>query len=274
MNQVIPTRGISHRIEEIISKAEKEIILVTPFLKITSEYYTRLIEASKRNVAIILLYGKKELEKEQEKMLFDIDSLEIRYLKNLHAKVYLNENEGVISSMNLYKYSEVNNFELGVYFKRNELDLNYIYRDAYNEVQHMISQSELKKERCNKKKKENLDIAKSIFYSKDYENFLFENMPIKGLDISKRYGFVTYHIQEDLIPYQHLKKFRGDYIDLLRNELEKEYRLYWSSPYDKICIYHKKGINFFNEKEEFEYCTNAINKLNSKIKNLVEGFSY
>lgn len=145
MNKVIPTRGISHRIEEIISKAEKKIILVTPFLKITQEYYTRLIQASEKGVEITVLYGKKELDEEQEKMLLDIDSLELRYLKNLHAKVYLNESEGGISSMNLYRYSEVNNFELGVSFKNNSADNDFIYRDTYSEVQHMISQSELKK---------------------------------------------------------------------------------------------------------------------------------
>jgi hypothetical protein len=262
MKKVISTRGISYHIEQIISRAKKEIILITPFLQLPKEFHKRLLDASDRGVKIIMVYGKKEeLDKEQESMLLKIDNLELRYLDRLHAKVYLNELEGVIASMNLYQYSEVNNFELGISFINDKNDEDDIYRETLHEVELMISQGELKKERKEKNDNE-FKITDSIFSSEDYDSILFENTPIKGIDISKRYGFITYHIQEGLMSYQYLKKFRRDYVDVFRNELDNEYRLYWSSPYDKICVYHKKGINFFNEKEEYEYCSYAMDKLN------------
>ncbi len=40
--------------------------------------------------------------------------LQHRFLKNLHAKIVLNEEAVVMSSMNLYEYSQVNNEELGM----------------------------------------------------------------------------------------------------------------------------------------------------------------
>lgn len=273
MKKVISTRGISYHIEQLISKARKEIILITPYLQLPREFHKRLIGASEKGIKITMVYGKKEeLDREQKKMLLSIDNLELRYLDRLHAKVYLNESEGVIASMNLYQYSEINNFELGVSFVNDNLDRDNMYKDTLHEVQLIISQSELKKERTDENHKENINIAKSIFYSEDYENILFQNVPVKGFDVSKRYGYVTYHIQEDLMPYQYLKKFRKDYIDLLQNELDREYRLYWSLPYDKICIYPKKGISFLNEEKELEYCSYAINKLNEKIQEHVEDF--
>lgn len=267
MKKVISTRGISYHIEQIISRAKKEIILITPFLQLPKEFHKRLLDASDRGVKIIMVYGKKEeLDKEQESMLFSIDNLELRYLDRLHAKVYLNEFEGIIASMNLYQYSEVNNFELGISFVNEDLDQDYIYRDTLHEIQLMISQSELKKKRSEKNNK-GFNIIDSIFLSEDCESILFKNYPIKGINVSKKYGFITYHINEDTMSYEYLKNFRQDCIELLYKQLDKDYRLYWSSPYDKICIYHKKGISFFNEKEEFEYCSNAIENVNKIILN-------
>ena len=45
---------------------------------------------------------------------------QIASIKNPHAKLYMNEEFAVISSMNLYEYSQVNNGELGVLCGRKE----------------------------------------------------------------------------------------------------------------------------------------------------------
>ena len=38
----------------------------------------------------------------------------IGYIPNLHAKIYLTEGHAIVTSMNLYEYSQVNNEEIGV----------------------------------------------------------------------------------------------------------------------------------------------------------------
>ncbi|CAM1360662.1 hypothetical protein TPENAI_20036 [Tenacibaculum litopenaei] len=270
MKKVISTRGISYHIEQIISRAKKEIILITPFLQLPKEFHKRLLDASDRGVKIIMVYGKKEeLDKEQESMLLKIDNLELRYLDRLHAKVYLNELEGVIASMNLYQYSEVNNFELGVSFVNDNLDRDNMYQDTFHEVQLIISQSELKKERVSIEVLDKQEIILSLFYSENNQDILFENIPVKGISISKRYGFITYHIYENLMPYEDLKRFRRDALNLIYENVGSDYRLYWSYPYDKICIYHKKGIQFDNKLQELSYCRKVIERVNSQIKELI-----
>ncbi len=43
--------------------------------------------------------------------------------QNLHAKCYLNEKAAIITSMNLYDFSQVNNNEMGVYTKLEHVSL-------------------------------------------------------------------------------------------------------------------------------------------------------
>ena len=60
--------------------------------------------------------------------------------KNLHAKCYLNEGEAIITSMNLYEFSQANNNEMGIHFtKEQDPDL---YAKAFEEVQRLLTISE------------------------------------------------------------------------------------------------------------------------------------
>lgn len=59
---------------------------------------------------------------------------------SLHAKCYLNENEAIVTSMNLYSFSQQNNDEMGIHVtKENDTDL---YNDIYIEVQRLLTISE------------------------------------------------------------------------------------------------------------------------------------
>lgn len=62
------------------------------------------------------------------------------FCKNLHAKCYLNEDVGIITSMNLYEFSQINNNEMGILFlKKDDLKL---YNDSYEEALRIIRISE------------------------------------------------------------------------------------------------------------------------------------
>jgi hypothetical protein len=58
------------------------------------------------------------------------------FCQNLHAKCYLNERYAIITSMNLYDFSQVNNNEMGVIFDRDQEQK--LYRDTYEEAQRLI----------------------------------------------------------------------------------------------------------------------------------------
>ncbi len=64
----------------------------------------------------------------------------IASIKDLHAKLYMNEEFAVILSMNLYEYSQVNNEELGVLYGRKEDRAEF--KDITFQVMRLIGISE------------------------------------------------------------------------------------------------------------------------------------
>jgi hypothetical protein len=88
-----------------------------------------------------------------------IKNIQLYYKDELHAKCYFNENKMIITSMNLFKYSQANNREMGVLLEREK------YPDAYakavKETKSIISHSQ---NRTPKK----MDYSKQPTYQKSY----------------------------------------------------------------------------------------------------------
>jgi hypothetical protein len=74
-------------------------------------------------VQVQIVYGKKEQCDEVER-LKAINRVSVTFCKNVHAKCYLNEDFGMVTSLNLYDFSQANNQEMGILFaKLSEPDL-------------------------------------------------------------------------------------------------------------------------------------------------------
>lgn len=124
MAEFLTTNGTSYYIENIIIEAKKKLILVSPYLQISKTFYERLKDAANIGVTIKIIYGKDELKPNERNSLADLKNVELYYFENLHAKCYFNENKMVITSMNMYEFSEKNNREMGVLIDRiNDKDL-------------------------------------------------------------------------------------------------------------------------------------------------------
>jgi len=141
MAEFLTTNGTSYHIENIIIGAEKKLVLVSPYLQISKTFYERLKDASKKNVEIKIIFGKDELKPNEKNSLAELKSLELLFFENLHAKCYFNEKEMVITSMNMYEFSEKNNREMGVFLtKENDSD---IFKKAINETHSIVESSEI-----------------------------------------------------------------------------------------------------------------------------------
>lgn len=141
MAEFLTTKGTSSKIEEIIIHAKKEIFLVSPFLQLSKIFYERLKEASDSGIRIKLVYGKDELKPNERNSLAEIKGLELYFFENLHAKCYFNENRMVITSMNMYEFSEINNREMGVFIdSKNDTEL---YENAKKETLSIIRSAKL-----------------------------------------------------------------------------------------------------------------------------------
>lgn len=140
MAEFLTTNGTSYNIEKIILEARKELYLVSPFLQLSKTFFERLKDASQRGVIIKIVYGKDELKPNEKNSIAEINNLELYFFENLHAKCYFNESDMVITSMNMYEFSEKNNREMGVHIQRDkDKDL---YEKAINEAKSIISSSE------------------------------------------------------------------------------------------------------------------------------------
>lgn len=118
MSEFLTTSGLGYSIEKIIKQARKRVIIISPFIQISRNYYERLMDAESRDVRVTIVFGKEELTTQQEDLLSEFEKLDLFFCDNLHAKCYLNENSALISSMNLYEFSQINNREMGLLIDR------------------------------------------------------------------------------------------------------------------------------------------------------------
>ena len=137
MAEFYTTTGISHHLEEIIKNAEERLWLISPYLKVNNRL-KELLEGKKPSVDVRVIYGKSELQPEEMKWLEGLTQIKTSFRRNLHAKCYLNENEALLTSMNLYEFSEKNNDEMGVLVSKDE-DL---YRKIFEESKRLVDNSE------------------------------------------------------------------------------------------------------------------------------------
>src|SRR5690606_18255123 len=140
MAKFITTSGVSYYIEDIIKNAKKQVVLVSPYLQFSPNFFQRLKDAQDHNVDIIIVYGKSELKPSEIELLKGLPNLTLFFSQNLHAKCYFNESAMVITSMNMYEYSEKNNREMGIYItKENDQD---IFNEAHKETMSIIRSSD------------------------------------------------------------------------------------------------------------------------------------
>jgi len=136
MAKFLDTTGVSHHLQQLINKADEKLVLISPYLKFNQRIKQSLEDKNRLKIDIRVVYGKNELQPDENNWLKSMTSIRSSFCKDLHAKCYLNENEAIITSMNLYEFSQVNNNEMGIYIdKGNDPEL---YKDIYNEAQRLI----------------------------------------------------------------------------------------------------------------------------------------
>ena len=140
MAKFLNSSGISYHLENLIKNANLSLFIISPYLKFNSRIKQLLDERNRLKLDIRIIYGKVDLQTEESKWLKSMDSIKVLFCKNLHAKCYINEKEAIITSMNLYDFSQQNNNEMGIYVTKE--DDPELYQDIYTEVTSLIRTSE------------------------------------------------------------------------------------------------------------------------------------
>ncbi len=136
MAKFLNTSGTNYFLEELIKNAKDRLILISPFLKLNDRMKELLSDKDRMKIDVRMVYGKSELQPEEINWLKELTYIRTSFCKNLHAKCYLNEELCIITSLNLYEFSQINNNEMGVLIYR--ADDGELYKDAYEEAQRII----------------------------------------------------------------------------------------------------------------------------------------
>lgn len=136
MAKFLNTSATNYFLEELIKDAKDRLILISPFLKLNDRMKELLADKNRLKIDVRIVYGKSELQPEEINWLKELTYIRTSFCKNLHAKCYLNEELCIITSLNLYEFSQVNNNEMGVLIRRSD-DCD-LYKDAYEEAQRVI----------------------------------------------------------------------------------------------------------------------------------------
>lgn len=146
---------LNAQLENLFEYADEYIILISPYIKLHDRYASALkTKKDNPNLKIIVVFGKNEDDfsksMKQEDFVFfkDFPNIEIRYEKRLHAKYYANESSAILTSMNLYNFSQDNNIEAGVLTNRKGIlgsitSQDTLENDAAGYFQRVIDQSDL-----------------------------------------------------------------------------------------------------------------------------------
>lgn len=136
MAKFLNTSAVNYFLEELIKNAKDRLILISPFLKLNDRIKELLADKNRLKIDVRIVYGKSELQPEEINWLKELTYIRTSFCKNLHAKCYLNEELCIVTSLNLYEFSQINNNEMGVLIRR--ADDMELYKDAYEEAQRII----------------------------------------------------------------------------------------------------------------------------------------
>ena len=140
MAQFLSTTGVSHHLEELIKNSQDKLFLISPYLQFHPrvkdhlEYLHRL----KRDIRVV--YRENKLQVEESNWLEKQVGIRTSLCSTLHAKCYLNESEAIVTSMNLYAFSQQNNDEMGILVRKAEDPK--LYQDIFNEANRLLTVSE------------------------------------------------------------------------------------------------------------------------------------
>lgn len=220
---VINPNEIGSKISTLIREANTKFIAVSPYIDISDwkKMIVNITQAIERGVTFEVFF--REIKDKDYNLLSEL-GVKLYKIKGLHTKLYFNEKDAVVTSMNLYEYSDLHSIDMALYFSQPE-DYNkifdyfmkYIYNQKLDQI--FISQTHL-----------------------DYITNLEQYLKNRFSDV-KITSTTTYVFSKNLVPIFHCMIY-NDTIRLklpLRNPSEED-----------IKTVHNKINALFDEKIPYE----------------------
>lgn len=140
MAKFLDTMGVNSALSQIIKNAQERLVLISPYLQINDRFKVMLEDKDKFKIDIRIIYSESRLQPSESNWLKSLKSVRLSICKNLHAKCYLNEEEAIVTSMNFYEFSQINNYEMGILVSKT--DDSQLYTDINDEAKNLLRMSE------------------------------------------------------------------------------------------------------------------------------------
>ena len=121
MAKFIEGTSLNNQLNRIFREAKEELLLISPYIKLHHRFKKELeAKLDTPKLAITVVFGKNEEDLSKSLNLNDLEffigfpNIKICYEPRLHAKYYSNEYTAVLTSMNLYDFSQDQNVEAGI----------------------------------------------------------------------------------------------------------------------------------------------------------------
>jgi phosphatidylserine/phosphatidylglycerophosphate/cardiolipin synthase-like enzyme len=134
MAKFLNTRKAVFEIEDLIREAEEKLTLISPYLKLSKGFKELLNYRNSKDKITTVIFGKTDLNPTEMKFLQELRFVILKYNEDLHAKCYLNDDKMIITSLNLYEFSMMNNKEMGVLVNKNDEADRELFEDALKEI--------------------------------------------------------------------------------------------------------------------------------------------
>ena len=214
MAKFLNTSATNYFLEELIKNARDRLILISPFLRLNDRIKELLDDKNRLKIDVRIVYGKSELQPQEMNWLRELTYVRTSFCKNLHAKCYLNEELCIITSLNLYEFSQVNNNEMGILIRRAED--SELYKDAYEEAQRIIRVSEevrisLERVAPNTADKPRISLERVAPNAEDMPDEGDQSSKLTSSKLAQKLGFKTVEFLEKLVASGHLEVKDGEY---------------------------------------------------------------
>ena len=133
MAEFLDTQGVSAGLSQTIKNANERLVIISPYLQVSHHIQQLLADT---NVPVSLVCRQEQL-KESDRWIENLPSVKVYFHKDLHAKCYLNEEQAILTSMNLYQFSQENNLEMGLLVSRRGQEMP-LYEDIRKEADRFI----------------------------------------------------------------------------------------------------------------------------------------
>ena len=142
MAEFLDSHAISAALSKTIKDAELSLTLISPYLKISDRIKELIADKTSRDrLPVRVVYGKSDLQSKEQEWLDHQTTLSLFYCENLHAKLYLSENRAILTSMNLYQFSQEHNTEAGILVCKDREEDKDLFKSIEEEANRIIRAS-------------------------------------------------------------------------------------------------------------------------------------